>query len=192
MRTRFLIPLAALLLLGAGCSGGSDGGLNGRDNEAPPSGVVGSSPTDEPVAEQPRPCTQEAKLCPDGSAVGRTGPNCEFAACPTPAPTPEPAPVVAPTPKKSAVAALAVNMVSANFSFAPKTISAKPGQKVDITFTSNEGFHTIVIDAINFKQTVTSGQTVSFVAPTTPGSYPYYCDIGTHRMKGMEGTLIVK
>lgn len=32
----------------------------------------------------PRPvfCTQEAKLCPDGSYVGRTGPNCEFAECP--------------------------------------------------------------------------------------------------------------
>ncbi len=28
-------------------------------------------------------CTMEAKLCPDGSAVGRTGPNCEFAACPS-------------------------------------------------------------------------------------------------------------
>lgn len=28
-------------------------------------------------------CTQEAKLCPDGSAVGRTGPNCEFAECPS-------------------------------------------------------------------------------------------------------------
>jgi len=28
-------------------------------------------------------CTQEAKLCPDGSSVGRTGPNCAFAACPT-------------------------------------------------------------------------------------------------------------
>lgn len=27
-------------------------------------------------------CTMEAKLCPDGTAVGRTGPNCEFAACP--------------------------------------------------------------------------------------------------------------
>ena len=27
-------------------------------------------------------CTQEAKLCPDGSSVGRTGPNCEFAECP--------------------------------------------------------------------------------------------------------------
>jgi len=27
-------------------------------------------------------CTQEAKVCPDGSYVGRTGPNCEFTQCP--------------------------------------------------------------------------------------------------------------
>lgn len=27
-------------------------------------------------------CTEEAKVCPDGSSVGRTGPHCEFAACP--------------------------------------------------------------------------------------------------------------
>ncbi len=26
-------------------------------------------------------CTQEAKLCPDGSSVGRTGPDCAFSAC---------------------------------------------------------------------------------------------------------------
>lgn len=31
--------------------------------------------------EQPA-CTLEAKLCPDGSSVGRTGHNCEFAPCP--------------------------------------------------------------------------------------------------------------
>jgi len=30
----------------------------------------------------PRACTSEAKVCPDGSSVGRQGPNCEFAACP--------------------------------------------------------------------------------------------------------------
>ncbi|MBM3282832.1 hypothetical protein FJY90_01135 [Candidatus Gottesmanbacteria bacterium] len=30
-----------------------------------------------------RACSTEAKICPDGSAVGRTGPNCEFASCPT-------------------------------------------------------------------------------------------------------------
>src|SRR4051812_48908440 len=27
-------------------------------------------------------CTMEAKQCPDGSYVGRSGPKCEFAACP--------------------------------------------------------------------------------------------------------------
>lgn len=34
-------------------------------------------------------CTEEAKLCPDGSAVGRTGPNCEFAPCPDWSPIPD-------------------------------------------------------------------------------------------------------
>lgn len=28
-------------------------------------------------------CTKEAKLCPDGSFVSRTGEDCEFAVCPT-------------------------------------------------------------------------------------------------------------
>lgn len=27
-------------------------------------------------------CTDDAKVCPDGTTVGRTGPNCEFAQCP--------------------------------------------------------------------------------------------------------------
>jgi hypothetical protein len=44
------------------------------------------SPAPIPVA-----CTMEAKMCPDGSSVGRSGPNCEFAACPT-AETPTPTP----------------------------------------------------------------------------------------------------
>ena len=29
-------------------------------------------------------CTADAKICPDGTAVGRTGPHCDFAPCPTP------------------------------------------------------------------------------------------------------------
>lgn len=37
--------------------------------------VIGNTP---PLQKA---CTLEAKLCPDGSAVGRTGPNCEFAPC---------------------------------------------------------------------------------------------------------------
>lgn len=34
------------------------------------------------ISPEPVACTEEAKICPDGSAVGRTGPNCEFAPCP--------------------------------------------------------------------------------------------------------------
>lgn len=53
--------------------------------------------TEQPVAEEPKlatgeqvvidvesptACTEEAKVCPDGSVVVRQGPDCEFAACP--------------------------------------------------------------------------------------------------------------
>jgi hypothetical protein len=43
-----------------------------------------SKPTIQPVPKPPQAqaCTEEAKICPDGSAVGRTSPNCEFAPCP--------------------------------------------------------------------------------------------------------------
>lgn len=37
-------------------------------------------------------CSSEAKLCPDGSGVGRTGPNCEFTLCPEEIDTSTPAP----------------------------------------------------------------------------------------------------
>lgn len=39
-------------------------------------------PYNEPPYGDVRMCPEDAKLCPDGSAVGRTGPNCEFAPCP--------------------------------------------------------------------------------------------------------------
>lgn len=37
---------------------------------------------DEPTAPQGKACTEEARICPDGSAVGRQGENCEFTPCP--------------------------------------------------------------------------------------------------------------
>lgn len=45
--------------------------------EIPVNFSVATSPT--PAS---RACTMEARVCPDGSSVGRTGPNCEFAPCP--------------------------------------------------------------------------------------------------------------
>ncbi|MES2135061.1 MAG: hypothetical protein V4449_02385 [Patescibacteria group bacterium] len=55
-----LIALALLLIIGGGV-------WYYNDAQKTPS-VIG--------------CTMEAKICPDGSAVGRTGPQCEFSACP--------------------------------------------------------------------------------------------------------------
>lgn len=40
-------------------------------------GSSGGVRPSEPVA-----CTMDAKICPDGSAVGRMGPDCAFAPCP--------------------------------------------------------------------------------------------------------------
>src|SRR3989338_7539618 len=60
MNTKTLLILLAVVLVA--------GGALMYASDALPSGGVA--------------CTQEAKICPDGSAVGRTGPNCEFAACP--------------------------------------------------------------------------------------------------------------
>ena len=34
-----------------------------------------------PRVNTPKACSMEAKICPDGKAVGRTGPNCEFEPC---------------------------------------------------------------------------------------------------------------
>ncbi|EKD84788.1 MAG: hypothetical protein ACD_38C00161G0009 [uncultured bacterium] len=43
---------------------------------------ISSSKLKPPSSQAPQACTNEAMVCPDGSAVGRVGPNCEFAPCP--------------------------------------------------------------------------------------------------------------
>lgn len=60
-------------------------------------------------------CTQEAMICPDGSAVGRIGPNCEFAECPAIPPDPtydNGITVVEPDPSYGVVCARDIRMCS--------------------------------------------------------------------------------
>jgi hypothetical protein len=59
-----LLALATTLALGLACKPKSD--------TAPP----------EPTDDDGVMCTMDAKICPDGSAVGRSGPDCEFDPCP--------------------------------------------------------------------------------------------------------------
>lgn len=44
--------------------------------------VATPTPTPSQTPAAPVACTMEARICPDGTAVGRQGPNCEFAPCP--------------------------------------------------------------------------------------------------------------
>jgi hypothetical protein len=44
--------------------------------------LIGAMALANVLGERQVACTMEAKLCPDGSAVGRSGPKCEFAECP--------------------------------------------------------------------------------------------------------------
>ncbi|MFA4845152.1 MAG: cupredoxin domain-containing protein [Patescibacteria group bacterium] len=85
-----------------------------------------------------------------------------------------------------------VEMEAGNFFFDTKEIKASPGDRISITFAKSSGFHTFVIDELNLNFTVTEGEVLNFTAPSEPGSYPIYCDIGSHRAFGMEGMLIVE
>lgn len=85
-----------------------------------------------------------------------------------------------------------VNMETANFSFTPNIINASPGDRVSVTFTKNAGFHTFTIDEVGVEFAIAEGEKLNFTAPSEPGSYPFYCSIGSHRAQGMKGTLIVQ
>lgn len=65
MTQKVIIILAVILLISVGVL------LSGRYK------FKGEKPRNTEIA-----CTQDAKICPDGSAVGRVPPNCEFAPCP--------------------------------------------------------------------------------------------------------------
>lgn len=164
--------------------------FNSKKSEAPMSGdnqgVVDGGGV--PVVDTPTPtspigggaiCTEEAKLCPDGSAVGRTGPQCEFEACPSASGT-------------QAVKEFIVT--GKNFSFSPDVISVKKGDRVKITFKNTAGFHDFVID--EFGAATKQGQApfeevLEFTANKT-GSFEYYCSVGSHRIMGMKGILKVE
>lgn len=84
-------------------------------------------------------------------------------------------------------------VVGTDYSFSPAAISVKKGDTVNITFTSNDGYHDLMVDGYNVstERVNTNGKaTVSFVADKA-GSFSYYCTVGSHRDKGMNGTLVV-
>lgn len=76
----FLILGGLLLVLAAGVAGYYFGKNQAASNNSDDLPAVSPIPTTNPA--EGIVCTMDAKVCPDGSYVGRVGPNCEFAPCP--------------------------------------------------------------------------------------------------------------
>ena len=72
-KQRGFAPILIVILIAAAALGGGYLVYTTKNSNPP-------NPSNPPKTA----CTQEAKICPDGTSVGRTGPNCEFAPCPTP------------------------------------------------------------------------------------------------------------
>lgn len=81
-----------------------------------------------------------------------------------------------------------------NFSYNPKTITVKKGDKVKITFKNTEGFHDFKIDeyGIATKQVNAPNTEVLEFTADKIGTFEYYCSVGSHRAMGMVGTLVVE
>ena len=107
---------------------------------------------------------------------------------------PTPTVVVAVTPTGTVSAEKEFTIVGKNYSFTPNTITVQKGDTVKITFTDDEGFHNLIIDGYNEKtQTIKSGNSdvIQFVADKA-GTFAFYCGVGDHRERGMQGTLTVE
>ncbi len=75
-----------------------------------------------------------------------------------------------------------------NFSFSPAKIIVKPGQKVTVT-NKDSVAHTVTANDKEFNTgDIEPGKTVTFTAPSSPGSHPYICTIHQY----MTGVLTVK
>ncbi len=88
-----------------------------------------------------------------------------------------------------------------NIAYDPATITVKTGQEVTIKFTNNDQNivpnHDWVLEGYEADASTdlaANGETVevTFFAPAEPGDYTFYCSVGDHRERGMEGTLTVE
>lgn len=74
------------------------------------------------------------------------------------------------------VNAAAVEIKIDNFTFAPATLTVRPGTQ--ITWTNRDDIpHTVVEDDRTFKSTVLDTDEKFTFTPSKPGTYKYYCSI---------------
>lgn len=101
--------------------------------------------------------------------------------------------------KEVSLEVAATGAYPANPAFTPATLSVPAGALVHVTFTNEDVApvvqHNWVVEGIAdaSSETVAPGEesVFDFTAPAEAGEFAFYCSIGDHRDRGMEGTLTV-
>ena len=80
-----------------------------------------------------------------------------------------------------------------SYGYSIDEIKIRKGQTVKITLTNSRGFHDFVIDELNVaSKKINVGETTQFEFTTNEsGEFEFYCSVGSHRVEGMVGKLIV-
>lgn len=83
---------------------------------------------------------------------------------------------------------------ASNFKLTPNEITVKKGDKVKITYISEDTGHNLVIDQFNVKSNVIVKGEIQILEFTADkeGTFSMYCSVGSHRSLGMEGKIIVE
>lgn len=100
--------------------------------------------------------------------------------------------------KKETLAASVIKLDINGSGYTPKEFTVKPGAPVTLALTSiDEYVHSIVFEdpslaALGVGVYSHETRAITFNAPTKAGSYVFYCNVGSHRSRGEQGTMIVK
>lgn len=108
-------------------------------------------------------------------------------------------PGILPQPQEVDIEVAAVGAYPVNPAFDPESLTVPAGALVHVTFNNDETTpqvqHNWVVDGIPNATSSTIGPGAStsldFTAPAQAGTFDYFCAIGDHRARGMEGTLSV-
>lgn len=101
--------------------------------------------------------------------------------------TAQPSPSASPSGSPTAAGSMTVTIK--DFAFDPATLTVAPGTSITVTNQDSAG-HTLtaVGPGKEFDTGLLSqGRSATITAPTTPGSYPFHCDVHPN----MTGTLVV-
>lgn len=90
-----------------------------------------------------------------------------------------------------------VNLEISPKGFLPKEFTVNRGETISLILTSAHSMHTVQFEDSSLSNIyfgVLAGETrgVSFIAPTKPGNYIFYCTQSGHRERGEEGVMRVK